>query len=173
MCRLCSMVGRGNDVRSSFEIFNGTVTRSTTSRVRSTTSRVRLACSICRLRSSVGRGSNVRSSFEIFNGTVTRSTASRVRSTTSRVRLAACSMCRVCSMVVGRGDDEEEFFRSPLLRWSFQWRKSVTGLSIPTLFGRTFFGRTLFLVATKIVFFSIQKGTSFTWSCFVNSIPNK
>ena len=55
MCRLCSMVGRGNDVRSFFDIFNGTVTRSTASRVRSTTSRVRLACSMCRLCSMVGR----------------------------------------------------------------------------------------------------------------------
>ena len=158
MCRLCSMVGRGNDVRISFEIFNGTVTRSTTSRVRSTTSRVRLACSMCRLCSIVGRGNNLRSSFEIFNGTVTRSTASRVRSTTSRVRLA-CSMCRLCSMV-------GQFGRSVRSRWrcnSFDRRspyfadRSIAKKCYRLEYPDTFFGRTLFLIVGPYTFFGRDK----------------
>ena len=96
-CTHSALYGKGRIGSQPSSIFNGTVTRSTTSRVR-------LACSTCRLCSMVGRGNDVRSSFEIFNGTVTRSTTSRVRSTTSRVRLACsmlfdCSICRLCSMV--------------------------------------------------------------------------
>ena len=71
-CTHSALYGKGRIGSQPSSIFNGTVTRSTTSRVR-------LACSTCRLCSMVGRGNDVRSSFEIFNGTATRSTTSRVR----------------------------------------------------------------------------------------------
>ena len=61
-CTHSALYGKGRIGSQPSSIFNGTVTRSTTSRVR-------LACSTCRLCSMVGRGNDVRSSFEIFNGT--------------------------------------------------------------------------------------------------------